>query len=113
MIKSSSKTSLINQNTLALKEGIFDADALIYKNLKSKKVSLRNNLEGNLVTVDYKDFDYIAFWAVPNAPYVCIEPWLGIADSEAHDKNLVNKEGIIQLNGLDDFEAAYQITIHH
>jgi galactose mutarotase-like enzyme len=98
--------------TIQLRHDLFNKDALIFKDLKSRKVSLKSSLKGNLLTVHFKDFPYLGFWAKPNANYVCIEPWLGIADSEHTNQQLVEKEGIIKLEEQSRFEATYTIEIH-
>lgn len=73
---------------------LFDHDALIFKDLKSKEVSLSHRKRGPIVKMEFGDFDYLGIWAKPGAPFVCLEPWLGIADSVHHSGQLAEKEGI-------------------
>jgi len=61
--------------------------------------------------VNYSDFDNLGIWAKPKAPYVCIEPWLGIADMEDTDQNFKNKKGINKLMPTQSFSASYTIEI--
>jgi galactose mutarotase-like enzyme len=63
--------------------------------------------------MNYKDFPYLGIWAKPNANYVCIEPWLGIADSKTTNQNIEEKEGINQLESGSIFKASYTIEIDH
>lgn len=102
---------LENTNILHLNPHLFDNDALIFKHLKSRKVSLRSNKSLQVVTVHYEDFPYLGIWAKPNAHFVCIEPWLGIADNADSDQNFETKEGIIELAGDEEFEAEFLIEI--
>lgn len=90
---------------------IFDEDALIFKNLKSKKVSLKSRRSNQVLSMDFKDFPYLGIWAKPNAPYVCIEPWIGIADSYNSDRNFETKEGLVTLAANQSFVATYSISI--
>ncbi len=90
---------------------LFDDDALIFKNLKSKKVSLKSRKSKQVLSVEYKDFPYLGIWAKPNAEYVCIEPWIGIADSYNSDRNFETKEGLISLPEKESFTATYTISI--
>jgi galactose mutarotase-like enzyme len=53
----------------------------------------------------------LGIWAKPNANYVCIEPWLGIADSIDSNRNFEDKEGIVKLEPKSNFVASYSITI--
>ena len=111
LVSSKTKNVLDNDNKIRLTRHIFDHDALIFKNLKSKKVDLMSKKNGKILSVEYRDFKNLGVWAKPGAPYVCIEPWLGIADVEGTDQNLKNKEGIIELEAENEFNADYTISI--
>lgn len=96
---------------LRLTEHLFDQDALVFKNLKSRRVTLRSERNPSAVTVNYADFPYLGLWAKPGAPFVCIEPWLGCADSEGDARPIEQKEAIQQVAIGDTFEAQFTITI--
>ena len=98
-------------NTINLHGDIFNNDALIFKDLKSRKVTLKHKSKGPVLSMSFDDFSYLGIWAKPNAPYVCIEPWLGIADSETTNQKIEDKEGIIALNAGLIFNASYSIEI--
>ena len=110
----SNQTKLVfnTKNSINLKPDLFNKDALIFKNLQSRKVALVSKTHGEILNVTYKDFNYLGIWAKPNAPYVCIEPWLGIADAENTSQKLTEKEGIIKLPKSETFNASYSIQIH-
>ncbi|MCF8716298.1 aldose 1-epimerase family protein [Joostella atrarenae] len=103
---------LENTDTLQLKHELFNEDALIFKDLKSKRISLTHKTNGKVVTVSYPDFDYVGIWAKPDGDFVCIEPWLGITDHEDTNGDFDKKEGIISLAGKNTFKAEYTIEIH-
>jgi galactose mutarotase-like enzyme len=96
---------------LNLKEDIFAQDALIFENLKSPKVSLKCKKSSREVSVDYKGFPYIAFWNVPQAHFVCIEPWYGLADFEDSNGKIEEKAGIQRLAANTTFEATLEIKL--
>ena len=96
----------INLNT-----SIFKKDALVFKNLNSSKVSLKSKKSDQVLSMEFSDFPYLGIWAKPNAPYVCIEPWLGIADADNSNRDFENKEGILSLGPKNNFMASYSITI--
>ena len=100
-----------NTNIINLHPHIFDNDALVFKNLNSKKVSLKSKKSNQTVTVSFDDFPNLGIWAKPNAQYVCIEPWLGIADSVDSNRNLEHKEGILRLQAKGAFTASYFISV--
>jgi len=96
---------------LPLTHKLFLEDALIFKDLKSKAVTLTSKERGAILTLSYPDFEYLGIWAKPNGDYVCIEPWLGIADSETTNQQLTTKEGIIKLEAYKSFRASYSIIV--
>ena len=62
--------------------------------------------------MDFEGFSYLGLWSKPNgAPFVCIEPWYGIADFIEHSKRLEDKEGINILEKDDIFSSSYSIKI--
>lgn len=109
----SSKTEVVldNERKIKLNKNIFNQDALIFKDIPSKKASLISKKNGKVLSVEYSDFKNLGIWAKPGASYVCIEPWLGIADIEGTDQKLKNKEGIIELMPSKKFSATYSIII--
>lgn len=111
LVTDRTKPILKNTNKIALHEDLFNEDALIFKDLKSRKVDLKHKTKGRVLSVAFEDFPYLGIWAKPNAPYVCIEPWLGIADSEHTNQKLEEKEGIIALASKAEFNASYSIEI--
>lgn len=111
-ISSKTQEYLKNTTLLELPKTVFDKDALVFKKMNSKKVTLINKQEGKLVTVSYKDFPNMGIWAKPMAPYVCIEPWLGYADSVDSNHKIKDKEGILSLDSKTTFECSYTIEVH-
>lgn len=104
-------TALESENGyLPLTYDYFEKDALVFKNLESNEVVLQH-LDVPLLKVTYEFFPYIAFWTKVNAPFLCIEPWCGLADSITHNGNIEEKEGIHLLPAGEDFLRALRIEI--
>lgn len=103
---------LKNSSILPLHEHLFDDDALIFKDLKSRRVTLASKKSGDIITLDYDQFPYLGIWARPAAPFICIEPWQGIADAEDTTQEFTQKEGILTLDGGETHRAGYSITFH-
>ncbi|WP_027878825.1 aldose 1-epimerase family protein [Mesoflavibacter zeaxanthinifaciens] len=112
LVTDQTKPVFNTKNTINLKPDLFNEDALIFKDLSSKKVALVSKNHGEILNVSFPDFKYLGIWAKPNAPYVCIEPWLGIADHENTNQDITKKEGIIKLAANKTFTASYSIQIH-
>jgi galactose mutarotase-like enzyme len=111
LVSGQSKPVLHNTNILHLNRSLFDHDALIFKDLKSKQISLRSTKSPQVVTLYFDDFPYLGIWAKPNAHFVCIEPWLGIADSADTTQHFEKKEGIQTIKARHHFTAAYAVEI--
>ncbi|MFW6251923.1 MAG: aldose 1-epimerase family protein, partial [Halanaerobium sp.] len=80
----SQQTELLlnNQKTLKLTPEIFKNDALVFKDLKSKKVALKSRKSEREVELEFNNFPYFGIWSQSAAaPFICLEPWQGIADS--------------------------------
>ena len=102
---------LNNTNRLPLQSDLFKDDALIFKDLKSRKVTIGNKNNGHYLSVAYPDFNYLGVWAKVNAPYVCIEPWLGCADTAGDARQFKDKEGVIKLLQAKSLNANYIIEV--
>ena len=96
---------------LPLHRHLFDQDALILKNIQSRAVSLKSNKSTDAIKVSFEGFPYLGVWAKPQAPFVCIEPWQGIADHADASGRIEEKEGIMQLEAGDVHKAAYSIEV--
>lgn len=98
-------------NKLWLTKSIFDNDALVFKNLKTREVTIKSKNHSESLSVEFPHFNYLGIWAKPGAPFVCIEPWLGCTDTEGEAKDISRKENIQKLGVGHVFEAAFYISI--
>ena len=98
-------------NKLQLEKGMFHKDAIIFKDILSRKVSLRTNKNHYRLTAEFPAFNYLGLWSKENAPYLCIEPWLGCADTVGRQVEFRDKEGILSLPSEGKFQASIIITI--
>jgi galactose mutarotase-like enzyme len=98
-------------NKLPLVKDMFHKDAIILKDINSRKVTLRSDKNRYRLTVEFPSFNYLGLWAKENAPYICIEPWLGCADTAGRPVEFRDKEGILSLPPEGKFQASFIITI--
>lgn len=110
LISSKTKVLETKNNVIPLNYELFKNDALIFKTLESKSLTILNNSKP-YVKVDYYDFPSLGIWTKENAPFVCIEPWLGYSDTDQNTGDLYNKEGILTLEENKNFSAKFSITI--
>ena len=87
----------LNGHKLNLKHELFYNDALVFKTMQSSCISLLNNKNDYGLHFHFEDFPFFGIWAAPDAPFVCLEPWCGVADGVNHNQELQQKEGIISL----------------
>lgn len=102
--------SHLNTSNIALNAHSFDSDALIFNNLKNTIISL-NQHKTEKLRVHTDHMPYLGIWSKPGAPFVCIEPWDGVADFENHDGNIKTKRGIISLDPQKRFTNGFKIEI--
>lgn len=108
------RTELILDNiaTLPITDTLFDEDALVFTNLVSESVSLQKGQE-RILTFNFKGFPYLGIWSKNRmSPFVCIEPWYGVADHQDHNQQFTQKEGVIKLDGRTTFKSVYAIEMH-
>lgn len=98
---------------MKLTDDIFNDDSLTFSPNPFSKVTFRHlPSQKDYLSISFPNFPYLAIWSKKNVPpYVCIEPWYGIADSADHNKDFTKKEGIIQLDPIQNFHAFYDIDI--
>lgn len=92
-------------------EGMFGEGAYIFDGMKSTSVALKGKKTGKSVTVSFPGFPQLGIWAPPGAPFVCIEPWYGIAEATDFSGDLAEKKGILRLQPGGVFESGYKIVI--
>jgi galactose mutarotase-like enzyme len=102
---------LQNEDNLPLKKELFYKDALVFKDLQSKSISIVSDKTEHGVKVEFDGFPYMGIWAAKDADFVCIEPWCGIADTVNSTGRLEDKEGIQTLVANEEFSRTYSIEV--
>ena len=105
------KLSLIN-GKIPYTRTLFDEDALIFDNTQVERVGVE--VDGKpYVTLTCKGFPSVGVWSKPkaDAPFVCLEPWIGRCDNVGFDGELKDKYGEQHLKAGETFQAGYTITI--
>jgi galactose mutarotase-like enzyme len=92
-----------------LSKELFHKDALVFKDIRSEKISIRSNTHKHGLSFEFTDFPYFGIWAKQGADFVCLEPWCGIADHINTDQQLKNKEGIQSLQAGEIFTRSFSI----
>lgn len=104
---------LLAEKEIPIEDHLFEKDALIFKDLVSDQIALCHNSGKKIWTFSFKDFPYLGIWSKNEAsPFVCIEPWFGVADKMGGYANFKQKEGILHLGKGEKFECEHKILIH-
>jgi galactose mutarotase-like enzyme len=100
----------LTDNRLPLKHSLFDNDALIFKNIKNKKLAVKSQKYPAAVKVTY-DSPHLGVWTKPGAPFICIEPWCGLPDFEHSNQVFAHKEGNMRLDEGESFVFNHSVAI--
>ena len=102
----------IKENKMFLTEKLFQQDALVFNDINIKNITLKNINNQNFVKVNFDNFTYLGIWSKPTgAPFICIEPWYGVADDINTNQNIENKKGMISLEKYEVFSTSYNIEL--
>jgi galactose mutarotase-like enzyme len=101
-----------NAARLDLTKDLFKQDALVFKHLHSDVIALKSIKDEHGLDFMFNGFPFMGIWAAPNANFVCIEPWCGIADSVNHDQQLETKEGINVLSPASSWKRMWKVKLY-
>jgi len=97
LLSGETETIHLDNKTLPLKPELFYKDAIVLKHINSKQITLQSTKDVHRLKFKFGSFPFLGIWAAKDAPFVCLEPWCGIADNIRHDNELKHKEGINEL----------------
>lgn len=101
-----------NTNTVAISKDLFNSDALVFEQVKSRSVSLKSKISDKSVTMMMADAPYLGIWSpAKNGNFVCLEPWYGLADFKDKTGDFKNKAGMKKLLPNDSFNTVFEIQI--
>lgn len=100
---------LLKNRSLSLDKDLFAKGALVFKHPKSKHIDLVKKDLNQVIRLSATHMPYLGIWGKGEVPFVCLEPWHGVADLIDHDQNLETKEGIITLKENEEFSFRYSI----
>lgn len=100
----------MTNQTVDLRYSLFEKDALIFKKIESKKITLQNKTRA-ILTLHFEDFSSLGIWTKIGAPFICLEPWLGYSDLVTHNGAILEKEGILKLESNTTFQSQFGIEL--
>lgn len=107
------KTLGQTNTSIQLNRHFFENDAFILETNGQNSFAILSDKTDHGVTLSYKDLPYVGIWSAypKEAPFVCIEPWAGIADTVESTGDIKEKLGINRIEAGDVFTASYKIEI--
>jgi galactose mutarotase-like enzyme len=107
------KTLAQTNTDINLTRKIFEQDALIFETKGANTFTIKSDESIHSVSLSLTDMPYVGIWSPfpKEAPFVCIEPWCGIADAVESNGQLVDKAGINTLPADELFKAQYVISV--
>lgn len=98
-----------NKKVFEIKKNSFENDAIIFTNMKSKSVTLKEN-GAKILKFNFENFKYLGIWSqVGEAPFVCFEPWYNTPDYINSTKEFKNKKDIIELEPEKEFNISFSV----
>lgn len=96
---------------LPITDPLFDDDALVFKSLNSTNVSLESD-DKRWLKFHYEGFPYLGIWSMSReSPFVCIEPWFGMADYAHHNGDIEQKEGMQVVQPGKEFVCDFRVEV--
>lgn len=106
--------SLRDEGKISLDHHEFDAkDTLLLTHLQSRSVKLINRHTGRGIMLEFPKFPVLAIWSMPraNAPYVCLEPWMGLPDPAEGETKMEEKAHVAILPPGENMKVWYTMNI--
>ena len=95
---------------LAPEAAMFEDDALIWDDLASRACRF-GTPGGASIDLAFPDTPMLGVWQKPGAPFLCIEPWQGIADPQGFAGDFRDKPGVVELPPGDARSFRLEITV--
>ncbi|MGX8007605.1 aldose 1-epimerase family protein [Mesorhizobium sp. ORM8.1] len=111
LLSPAARPTPIEGRTLALSERLFDDDAVILDRPVSKSARYAAE-QGPAIEVSWQGLNELGIWSKPGgAPFLCIEPWHGIASPIDFDGEFANKPGVMLIEPGAKRALSYRISV--
>jgi galactose mutarotase-like enzyme len=95
---------------LPLTDALFEQDVLIFDRLHSRALTY-GAAGGPRLRVGFPQSPLLGLWTKPGAPFICIEPWHGIADPVGYTGDFRDKPGIFAVGAGREFSTTMVFTL--
>ncbi|MBO1306792.1 aldose 1-epimerase family protein [Enterococcus sp. 669A] len=107
------KTLGQTNTNIRISHDLFQNDALIYETKGLNTFTISAEDSPHSVTLAYNHIPYVGLWSPypKEAPFICIEPWWGFADTVDSTGKLEEKPGMNRLAAAEKFKTQFSITV--
>ncbi len=96
---------------LPIYEKHFENNPLIFSDLSSRSLILRNRINGQRIALKFPSVGCFVITHKPGAEYICLEPWAGLPDGHGCSGEISEKEGIITLKKNKKYTKMHKISV--
>ena len=75
---------------------MFQEDAIIFDQIHSTSLTYGAD-DGPRIQVSYPGTPWLGVWSKPQANFICVEPWHGVADPEGFRGDFKTKPGVFMV----------------
>ncbi|WP_375272866.1 aldose 1-epimerase family protein [Sphingomonas sp.] len=109
-VSDEARKSPLDGCTLHLSDEMFARDALIWDRVRSQSVRYGADT-GPALEIAFPDTPMLGIWSKPGAPFVCVEPWHGIADPAGYAGEYRDKPGVFEVAPGAEKRVAMSVTL--
>jgi len=106
-----SAASPVEGRVLAPTPDMFAHDALVWDEIASRSVRFEGDGGRPSLRIDFPDALQLGIWQKVGAPFLCIEPWQGLADPAGFAGELRDKPGIVRLPAGEERSFRMDVTV--
>ena len=100
----------VSNRRLMLVDSLFLDDVIIFDALRSRTLTYGADA-GPRLRMGYPDTPYLGVWTKPGAPFICIEPWHGVADPQGFNGDFLAKPGVFMVPSGADRTFGMSMTL--
>ncbi|MGV0818322.1 aldose 1-epimerase family protein [Martelella sp. AMO21009] len=102
--------SPFSDGLLALDHDYFEADAMIFPEGAGDRLSLSAE-DGPSLHFRFENLPNLALWTKPGAPYICVEPWHGMAAAHGKGPAIEDRPFTVTLPAGKSARFSWSVTI--
>lgn len=101
---------ILDDRKLLFKKDIFKHGEIIFKDISSSSVVLKNKVNEKSIDINFSSIPYLTINSFPGSNFIELRPSFGVPDSLDATGDIYTKEGIVDLEAEKTFK--FDITYH-